>query len=545
MVQHSDASALAGSLVDSRATKKTGSQIVAEYRIGRREVYGLCAVYFAIGTVNGFFNSFIQIPVSLYLFKNNGSLFNAAPNIVQMAWSFKLFVGILIDNFPLFGSRRKAWILFGWTLGLIALAIAGLTVHHFEENENLFGYLMVLMSMCFCYIFSDVAVDALAVEYTKLESEEVRGQTLVLGNMVRFIAIMLGSVLGFLFMSGKDYSGSSADDSVVFPFELNYTSIHFMLLLLALPAYVMMWVFLKDPPQSTDHPTGFKGLGDSCVRMWTAMKSFAFFMLILYASGMNAIGGMGNPANGLIATMASPSNFCNSIGVLFGNTSFVLAIFVFKKYLMHVNWRLTTLWTHGVVSLCAILNIMVIWNIWGAQDPWFYTIQQQVPGMIQGFYFLLLQLATAEISPEGLEATYYELMLSGSNGAITLATALQNLFIPRWDLTTASDDWVGYHCAANNASWSLNNSFSSECATFQKNSSNATWTILVINLAGALAFVWFLPKNAAMCRQWQAVAGFWKTNTAACLNFVVYFAPWTYGMVQLFVGLRAEFNPSQ
>jgi len=527
-------------LVGSQISQKSGA--ASDYTIGKREVYGLCAVYFAIGTVNGFFNSFIQIPVSLYIFKNNGALYNAAPNIVQMAWSFKLFVGMLIDNFPLFGSRRKNWILFGWTLGLAGLLVAAFTVHIFEEKENLFGYLMVLMGMCFCYIFSDVAVDALAVEYTKLESEEVRGQTLVLGNMIRFVAIMLGSVLGFLFMSGKDYSGSAADDSIVFPFELNYTSIHFMLFLVALPAYVVMWMFLKDPPQTQEHPTGLKGLADAGSRMWLAMKSFAFFMLVVYSSGMNAVGGMGNPANGLIATMASPSNFCNSVGVLFGNAAFVIAIWVFKRYLMHVNWRFTTLWTHGVVSFCAILNIMVIWNIWGAQDPWFYTIQQQVPGMIQGFYFLLLQLATAEISPEGLEATYYELMLSSSNGALTLAVALQNLFIPQWDLTTASNNWVDYHCAAKNGTWSLNDTWASECHTFRAHGSDATWTILIINLCGALAFVWFLPKNGAQCRKWQNVGGFWKTTAGAVFNFVIYFAPWTYGMVQLFIGLKADFN---
>jgi len=539
MVQQAS-DALVGSLVGSQISQKSGA--ASDYTIGKREVYGLCAVYFAIGTVNGFFNSFIQIPVSLYIFKNNGALYNAAPNIVQMAWSFKLFVGMLIDNFPLFGSRRKNWILFGWTLGLAGLLVAAFTVHIFEEKENLFGYLMVLMGMCFCYIFSDVAVDALAVEYTKLESEEVRGQTLVLGNMIRFVAIMLGSVLGFLFMSGKDYSGSAADDSIVFPFELNYTSIHFMLFLVALPAYVVMWMFLKDPPQTQEHPTGLKGLADAGSRMWLAMKSFAFFMLVVYSSGMNAVGGMGNPANGLIATMASPSNFCNSVGVLFGNAAFVIAIWVFKRYLMHVNWRFTTLWTHGVVSFCAILNIMVIWNIWGAQDPWFYTIQQQVPGMIQGFYFLLLQLATAEISPEVLEATYYELMLSSSNGALTLAVALQNLFIPQWDLTTASNNWVDYHCAAKNGTWSLNDTWASECHTFRAHGSDATWTILIINLCGALAFVWFLPKNGAQCRKWQNVGGFWKTTAGAVFNFVIYFAPWTYGMVQLFIGLKADFN---
>merc|ERR1719444_229768 len=109
------------------------------------------------------------------------------------------------------------------------------------------------------------------------------------------------------------------------------------------------------------------------------MKSFAFFMMVIQIFGIYAISGMGNPAASLVQTVAQPSNFVNSIGVVGGNVFLVVGIWIFKRYLMNFNWRFTLIWTHTLVSLCAILNVMIIWNTWGAQDPWFFTVQNSVP----------------------------------------------------------------------------------------------------------------------------------------------------------------------
>lgn len=195
--------------------------------------------------------------------------------------------------------------------------------------------------------------------------------------------------------------------------------------------------------------------------------------------------------------------------------------------------------THAMVGLCAIFNVMIIWNIGGAQSPWFYTFMNQnsIPSILQGMYFLLTQLATAEISPAGLEATFYEMMLSSANGAQTLSTALQNTFIPSFHLSGIEEEavhgWRDGHCSANNGTWSSDFNPAPICETYQSRLSTATWVTLAINIGGAVAFVWFLPKNAKQCRDWQANMS-WRTTWAGVLNFVLYFGPWGFGMVQVF-----------
>ncbi|KAH9158628.1 hypothetical protein AeNC1_019147, partial [Aphanomyces euteiches] len=43
--------------------------------------------------------------------------------LVTMGWSFKVFFGMLSDCFPIFGYRRKSWILIGWTITMVCLLI--------------------------------------------------------------------------------------------------------------------------------------------------------------------------------------------------------------------------------------------------------------------------------------------------------------------------------------------------------------------------------------------------------------------------------------
>jgi hypothetical protein len=100
---------------------------------------------------------------------------NVAPSVFQISWNFKLFFGFFLDLVPFFKSRRKGWILFGWTGGLAMLAVNALFVESFVENHQFDTYLYGLMLMCFFYCFSDVAADGMVVEMSKFEPEDKKG----------------------------------------------------------------------------------------------------------------------------------------------------------------------------------------------------------------------------------------------------------------------------------------------------------------------------------------------------------------------------------
>merc|ERR1712032_1061946 len=215
-------------------------------------------------------------------------------------------------------------------------------------------------------------------------------------------------------------------------------------------------------------------------------------------------------------------------GCSFGNIMFVGGVYLFRKYLLTYNWRLTLIWTHAVISVLSILAIMIIFDTFGiAQNGWFYLFYNQIPSFIQGLCQVLGSLAVIEVSPAGLEATIYELLISANNGALALSAALQSVFAEPFKLDAISaKHWQSYNCSAHSAGEP-----DPICHTWEDRMSAATWMTLAVNLVGVAIFVWFMPKNAAHCREWAAKAS-WHNNWAACLNFVVFFGPFIYSTYQ-------------
>ncbi|KAF0690994.1 hypothetical protein As57867_017639, partial [Aphanomyces stellatus] len=87
-----------------------------------REAMGLFAQYAAIGVIYGLI-PVLNLPIfNNYLFLE-GYQTSSYSTLVVMGWSFKVFFGMLSDCIPIFGYRRKSWMLIGWTITMICLGI--------------------------------------------------------------------------------------------------------------------------------------------------------------------------------------------------------------------------------------------------------------------------------------------------------------------------------------------------------------------------------------------------------------------------------------
>jgi len=151
--------------------------------------------------------------------------------------------------------------------------------------------------------------------------------------------------------------------------------------------------------------------------------------------------------------------------------------------------------------------------------------QRNIPSIVQGLCQVLSCLAVIEISPAGLEATIYELLVSAMNGAMALSAALQSQFAAPFHLDEITqNDWFHYGCPGHNVTANA-----TACNAFKSQSLNATWMTLCVNLVGVLIFMWFMPKNAAHCREWRD-KGSWDTHWAAILNIVIFAGPCSYAI---------------
>merc|ERR1712054_635077 len=119
-------------------------------------------------------------------------------------------------------------------------------------------------------------------------------------------------------------------------------------------------------------------------------------------------------------------------------------------------------------------------------------------------------LAVVEISPPGLEATVYELLISAGNGAQSLAVAFQTMFGNIFELSNINSKTFPQHQAL-----------------YEERMCWATIFCLCVNVGAAAIFMWCLPRGPAQCKDWSG-RKWWHKNWVAVLNMVVWAGPWIW-----------------
>ena len=78
--------------------------------------------------------------------------------LLTLPWSLKIVFGLIADNFPIFGSRRKSYMLLLSVLMFVSMALLG------YKGMNTFNYAAgLLFTFNFCLAFIDLIREALMV----------------------------------------------------------------------------------------------------------------------------------------------------------------------------------------------------------------------------------------------------------------------------------------------------------------------------------------------------------------------------------------------
>jgi hypothetical protein len=422
-----------------------------------------------------------------------------------LPWNFQVFYGLFLDRVGFMGTRRRGWVIFGWTAALSILAVIAFMADHLKEEGDFFTYMMMLLAMCVCYIFSTVSCDGLTIEFGKMEPPERRGYILTTGQMVRFGSQILVNLLGVFGMNGKSYYPPDIKDpsGVIFPFELTFGTVHLVLLAMCFPLYIAVIFLLEDPPShAEDH-----NLVTVVSTLWDVLKTKVVLCLIVFCIISTAIASLQNPGLFVIASIVAPSTFQQSIGTLIGNSLFLLGVWLFRKYFMNKNWRFTFVWTALLLATNGCLQLMMIFNTGGfGQTGWFYAFGSNIMLLVQGVQQVLSSLSVIEISPPGFEASIYEFLISVGNSGIALNSNIMNLLLPVFDLNGISPRT--HYDAVDSATRDLYNS----------RMASATYFTIAVNASAALVFCWFLPKGKQQCHEWLAK---WRRPATGVFNLSV------------------------
>jgi Na+/melibiose symporter-like transporter len=414
---------------------------------------GFILQYFAIGiiygglpaTIYGLFLGYLSVP---------GYVYATAGVITTLPWSFKFFFGMLNDCVPIFGYRRKPYMVIGWALCCAMLLF--ISTHSLPDPYYCFvngtyledeppcnpsakekggEYAMLMCLAALGYVVADVGADGLMVQYAQREPQATRGQTQTMIYLVRTLGVVVATALVGLCMNGKEYNGT-------FDWTLSYNQICGIL---AVPAGVMVpvsWFLVQEEKVrmamggggGTDGgiigdeanggaPTTFRGY---LRQSWELLSSKAFFYVVLFNFFEPFVGRISTTAGGYVKSeWAGVKSLQNQMFSLVSSLVFAFGLYQVKKRFLNYSWRkmlaITLVMLNATDMIIAFLTIFDV-----VRNQYFYlgeTILDEIPAAANFVVGTYIIVEMADVGNEGLT---YGLLTTISNLGSPFARAVGN-----------------------------------------------------------------------------------------------------------------------
>jgi hypothetical protein len=475
---------------------------------------GMPATYITVGIIYGGQGAIVY-PVFQILLETSQNYYNAVGSTVALFWGFKIFYGFLSDSLPIFGLRRKPYIVFGWVFSSITTALQAIYITANEtttycfggkdedyaalatfpkadldngvqacpsntyyqcnafNKENFSGTLLVVFMFFtnFAYMFADVAADALAVEYAKREIPSERGRIQSYNYVCRFGSTIVMTIITGFGLNTPLYGGDFSSGITLSQFMWFSTIAQVVFL----PLYFIMEEKKVDPKLVTS--VGFKLNG-----VWQLLMNKAFASLMIFQVFYNLFTGIGPVGSGgLAAFWVEANSLQNAFASVFVYIAVTLTIYINGKYFSNYSWR--CLQSFGLITstVMGLLTLLIVYNV--TRDPWFWIFTQVDSTVLSMIGWLTAIWATNEMAPPGLEGTALAIATTSSNASGALSTYFRNLIGGQFKLRGKARYTDPEQQENTQRDWAIN-----------------LLITMAINLF-ALSFLWLLPNQKAQARR--------------------------------------------
>ncbi|TMW68356.1 hypothetical protein Poli38472_005824 [Pythium oligandrum] len=414
-------------------------------KLMEREHFGLLVNYGCIGFLNGLLPAIIYPFFKLYLNMASYQV-TAANTIIMLPWSYKTLFGILTDHYPIWGYRRKSYILIGWLVCFVALMVLAYsphvkpyyrsgeiqrtrnTLHRAVDNEEApkagARYLVELMFVCLGYVITDVACDGIMVELAQHEHIEVRGTAQSTIYMVRFSGNFAGGLVAALCFNGSEYGGT-------FKWSIQYETVFFTCAIITILGCVStIFMLVEEPycPEEDRYP--FR-------EMWRIIKQRAIWQMMAFHflnSFFSNFGFSGFSAIQEYWVGVEPLN--NSIATCASTFLCVAATFLMKMYFLNTSWRKLML-ICSLFCICVSFSVGMIVTFDVLRNQWFFLGGPQLAVIPDGMRHVISGFVTVEIAEHGFEGATYSLLTTVHNLASPFAASMYNLVDAHFDVSDA------------------------------------------------------------------------------------------------------------
>ncbi|KAL3674343.1 hypothetical protein V7S43_000299 [Phytophthora oleae] len=412
-----------------------------------KKYVGLLFQYAAVGIVYG------MLPETIYPFMQeylncSGAQVAAAKELVVLPWSIKVFFGILSDCFPIWGYRRRPYMMIGWTVCILMLLVMAImpigkpyytvasdrdvdTADYTPEIEARINYsapgegakyIVIMFFAAVGYVLADVCSDSIVCELAQQEPLAKRGKTQSAIYAVRYILVILGELLvGFCF-NGEDYGGD-------FDFSLSFPQLMIIMTVLTVPILPIAWFFIYE--EKAERQNFRKYINE----FWDLLCKRVVYQIIAYHFFAGIFSGISYTASSPVQSyMVDVTPINSTLNDVLGHVCFLIGIMVTSKYGLHWNWRGMIVLTGIVVIIidCAVA-LITVWDVF--RNQWFWLgppIAVQIPS---GVAWIIALFVTVEIAGVGNEGAVYGLVTTVGNLATPFATTITLLIDGPFNIT--------------------------------------------------------------------------------------------------------------
>ncbi|XP_014523940.1 folate-biopterin transporter 1, chloroplastic [Vigna radiata var. radiata] len=359
-------------------------------------------VYFVQGVLG-----LARLAVNFYL-KDDLHLDPAEAAVVaglsSLPWLVKPLYGFISDSVPLFGYRRRSYLVLSGLFGALSWSLMAT----FVDNKYSAAFCILLGS--FSVAFSDVVVDSMVVERARGESQSTSGslQSLCWGS----------SAFGGIVSS---YFSGSLLDAYGVRFVFGVTS------LLPLITSVVA-ILVKEQPMlgaATGPNLLFAGTEflesskQSIIQLWGSVRQRSVFLPTLF----------------IFLWQATPQSdsamfyfTTNSLGFtpeflgrvkLVTSVASLLGVGIYNGFLKNVPLRKIFLATTLLGSTLGMTQVFLVTGLnrkFGISDEWFAIGDSLILTVLSQASFMPVLVLAARLCPEGMEATLFATLMSVSNG---------------------------------------------------------------------------------------------------------------------------------
>jgi len=300
--------------------------------------------------------------------------------IIAVAWTIKPLYGLTSDFFPLFGYRRKSYLLCATALAATGWFVLGLLpVHHY-------GPTLVLLMLCGLGLaFSDVLCDAVMVEAGKPLKMTGRFQSVQWGA-INTAALLAGIGGGWL---AEHVSPQRA-----------FVIISFFPAL----SFVTAVVTLRDPRARFDR----EALRSTARAIWSAVGSPPLWLAAGFIFLWNFSPSFGVPLQFYMIDTLKFSKL--SLGTLLslGSAGSIAGAFLFGRYFRHLPLP-------RLLNISVGIGVLSTLAYWGLVGWWSGVILVVVTGASTMVAILAILDLAARSCPDRAEGTFFSALMSVYN----------------------------------------------------------------------------------------------------------------------------------